>query len=196
MKILVKNLKNLATEYYKLPNETQQCFIRDESGTTWFLTGDIGEMAPNGTLKIIDRKKDLVKLMHGEYISLGKIESELKTSHFVENLCIYGDALASSCVALIVPNEAMLKTLEKPLGLEHKTFEQLCRNKKVNQAILKELQDLGVKSGLKKFEIPGAITLVTENWTPESGLVTSTSKLKRKIIKDFYQKEINSMYDK
>ena len=52
--------KNLATEYYKLPDETRKSFIRDESGITWFVTGDIGEMAPNGTLKIIDRKKDLV----------------------------------------------------------------------------------------------------------------------------------------
>ena len=187
---------NLATEYFKLPEETKQSFITDQLGNTWFLTGDIGEMAPNGTLKIIDRKKDLVKLIHGEYIALGKIESELKTSNFVESMCIYGDALESYCVALIVPNKAKLTTLAETLGLEHKAFEDLCSDKQLNYVIQKELQDLGNILGLNKFEIPGAITLVTEEWTPESGLVTSTSKLKRKIIQDFYQKEINSMYDK
>ena len=73
----------------------------------------------------------------------------------------------------------------KPVVLEYQ---------KLNFAILKELRDLGIKSGLKKFEIPDAITLVTEDWSPESGFVTSTSKVKRKVIQDFYQKEINFMY--
>ena len=188
--------KNLATEYFKLPDETKKSFIGDESGATWFLTGDIGEMAPNGMLKIIDRKKDLIKLIHGEYISLGTVESELKTSHLVESICIYGDALESYCIGLIVPNEVRLKALAETLGLENEGFEQLCIDRKLNQAILKKLQDFGSRAGLKFFEMPGAITLVTEDWTPESGLVTSTSKVKRKPIQDFYQKEINSMYGK
>jgi len=187
---------NLATEYYKLPNETSQSFIRDESGATWLLTGDIGEMSPNGTLKIIDRKKDLVKLAHGEYLSLGKVETGLKTSPLVESVCIYVDTLESHCVGLISPNKTKLKTLADTLGLEHMAFEDLCRNYQLNHVILKELQDLGTLSGLKRFEIPSAITLVPEDWTPESGFLTSTSKLKRKIIQEFYQKDINLMYSK
>ena len=75
-------------------------------------------------------------------------------------------------------------------------FEDLCRNDQLNHVILKELQDLGTLSGLKRFEIPSAITLVPEDWTPESGFLTSTSKLKRKIIQEFYQKDINLMYSK
>ena len=110
-------------------------------------------MAPNGTLKIIDRKKDLIKLIHGEYVSLGKVESELKTSGFVESICIYGDAMEAYCVALICPSKEKLKALAKILGSIHETFEELCVDKKLNSAILKELRELGIKSGLKKFEI-------------------------------------------
>ncbi len=50
-----------------------------------------------------DRKKDLVKLQAGEYVSLGKVESELKTSPLIDNICIYGDSTKNSCVALVVP---------------------------------------------------------------------------------------------
>lgn len=63
----------VAEGYYKMPNETAESFFEDEDGTRWFRTGDIGEMFPDGTLKIIDRKKDLTKLANGEFVSLGKV---------------------------------------------------------------------------------------------------------------------------
>ena len=151
-------------------------------------------MALDGTLKIIDRKKDLVKLNHGEYISLGKVESELRTSRFVESICIYGDSMTSYCVALISPNLAKLKALANEFGKRHDNVEELYNDTNLNRAILNELRSHGSKAGLKKFELPGAITLVKEEWTPESGFVTSTSKVKRKPIQSFYQNEINRMY--
>ncbi len=63
-----------------------------------------GQIEADGTLKIIDRKKDLVKLQFGEYVSLGKVESVLKTCPIVENICIYGEATKSYTVALVVPD--------------------------------------------------------------------------------------------
>ena len=75
-----------------------------EDGRRWFKSGDIGRLEPNGNLKIIDRKKDLVKLQFGEYVSLGKVEAALKTCPVVENVCIYGEATKSYCVALLVPD--------------------------------------------------------------------------------------------
>ena len=62
----------MATGYYKLEEKTKDEFYTDKNGTRWFHTGDVGEMYPDGTLKIIDRKKDLVKLQYGEYVSLGR----------------------------------------------------------------------------------------------------------------------------
>src|SRR5699024_3054808 len=63
----------VANGYYKKPEETAESFSVDEEGTRWFETGDIGEVLPNGTLKIIDRKEDLTKLANGEFVSLGKV---------------------------------------------------------------------------------------------------------------------------
>ena len=60
--------------------------------------------------------------------------------------------------------------------------------------LFQELCHHGKKAGLEKFELPGALTLCQELWTPESGLVTAAFKLKRKPIQDYYQKELNRMY--
>ena len=94
---------NVAVGYFKNPEETAKNFY-EENGRRWFRTGDIGELMEDGYVKIIDRKKDLVKLQAGEYVSLGKVESALKTCPLVDNICIYGDPSKSYVVALLVPN--------------------------------------------------------------------------------------------
>jgi len=187
---------NVATGYYKLPEKTAEDFFKDAEGRRWFRTGDIGEITPeDGTLRIIDRKKDLVKLHHGEYVSLGKVETELKTCSLVENVCVYGDPSQSYVVALVVPDRNKVTNLAaEKLGLSHLSFEQLCGDPEVKAAILKELVAHGRKACLEKFELPGALTLCTELWTPESGLVTAAFKLKRKPIQEYYQKDLKRMY--
>ena len=94
---------NVSMGYYKMPEKTKEDYHVID-GVRYFATGDIGEMLPNGNLKIIDRKKDLVKLQGGEYISLSKIEVSLKLLPFVENCCVCANSLKSSCVVLISPN--------------------------------------------------------------------------------------------
>ena len=89
--------------YFLMPDKTKEDFYM-EDGRRWFKSGDIGLLAPDGNLKIIDRKKDLVKLQFGEYVSLGKVEAVLKTCPVVENVCIYGESTKSYCVALLVPD--------------------------------------------------------------------------------------------
>lgn len=69
----------VARGYYMEPEKTKKDFVQDSTGKRWFATGDIGEIHAEGALRIIDRKKDLVKLAHGEYISLGKVESILSS---------------------------------------------------------------------------------------------------------------------
>ena len=194
---------NVALGYYKLPEKTKEDFFTDGDGLRWFRTGDIGEMYPDGTLKIIDRKKDLVKLDFGEYVSLGKVESLLKTCPLVENICVYGDSLKSYCVALLVPDRNKLTCLAEKLGIVNEgenreneaDFETLCANKDLVKNVLAELRAHGKKAGLEKFELPASLTICTELWTPESGLVTAAFKLKRKPIQDYYQKELKKMYE-
>jgi len=186
---------NVASEYFRLPEKTKEDFFCDETGRRWFRTGDIGEFGSQGTLKIIDRKKDLVKLHHGEYVSLGKVESLLKTCPIIENICVYGDSSESFVISLVVPDRNKLTEMAENLNLANKSFEDLCTDTTITTEVLKELQGHGKKVKLEKFEIPGATTLCPELWTPESGLVTAAFKLKRKPIQDYYQKELKQMYE-
>ena len=82
---------SVARGYFKNEEKTREDFY-NEGGKRWFRTGDIGEMFEDGTVRIVDRKKDLVKLQLVEYVSLGKVEAQLKTHPLVENICVYGDS--------------------------------------------------------------------------------------------------------
>lgn len=92
-----------------------------------------------------DRKKDLVKLQAGEYVSLGKVESELKTCPIVDNICVYGDSSKHYCVALVVPNQQQLSELAKRKGVAEESFEQLCSSAEIEKSVLQELVDHGKK---------------------------------------------------
>nr|XP_031846206.1 long-chain-fatty-acid--CoA ligase 4 isoform X1 [Nomia melanderi]XP_031846215.1 long-chain-fatty-acid--CoA ligase 4 isoform X1 [Nomia melanderi]XP_031846221.1 long-chain-fatty-acid--CoA ligase 4 isoform X1 [Nomia melanderi] len=184
---------NVSAGYYKLPDKTSEDFF-EEDGRQWFRTGDIGECHCDGCIKIIDRKKDLVKLQLGEYVSLGKVEAELKTCPVVENICVYGDAHKTYTVALVVPNHYYLEEIASNLGITGKSIEELCNNTQVEKAVLQELVEQAKKCNLQRFEIPGAVKLCTEQWSPDMGLVTAAFKLKRKAVQERYQHEINRMY--
>jgi len=97
-------------------------------------------------------------------------------------------------VALIVPDPTRLEALAERLDIHDESTESLCTNKTVIGAVLRELQAHGKKVGLEKWEMPGAITLCQDLWTPESGLVTAAFKLKRKPIQDYYSKDLKRMY--
>lgn len=184
---------NVSAGYYKLSEKTKEDFFQ-EDGRQWFRTGDIGEFHPDGSMKIIDRKKDLVKLQLGEYVSLGKVEAELKTCTVIENICVYGDANKAYTVALVVPNHHYLEEIANNLGITGKSLEELCSNPQIEKAVLQELVEQAEKCKLQRFEIPGAVKLCAEQWSPDMGLVTAAFKLKRKAVQERYQHEINRMY--
>lgn len=92
-----------------------------------------------------DRKKDLVKLQLGEYVSLGKVEAELKTCPVVENICVYGDSHKSYTVALVVPNQYYLEQIANDLGITGKNLEELCDNPDIEKAVLQELVEQAKK---------------------------------------------------
>ena len=103
---------------------------------------------PDGTFKIIDRKKDLVKLQHGEYISYGKVEAVLKTCPIVESICLYADSTKDYVVAVMVPVLAELsKISDKPAA-------QAIKDPKVQAEVVKTLQNYGINQNLLKVELP------------------------------------------
>lgn len=96
-----------------------------------------------------DRKKDLVKLQGGEYVSLGKVESQLKTCPVVDNICIYGNPFHMYTIALIVPNQHHLKEMAKKLNIENLNTisnDELFSNKSLEKVVVDELTAHGKKS--------------------------------------------------
>lgn len=179
--------------YFKKPDQTEECY-RQENGRRWFYTGDIGEMQANGNLKIIDRKKDLVKLHHGEYVSLTKVETELKGCEYVDNICVYGDSFKSYLVALVAPNPKSLKKLAESLGKKSTNMKELCEDKTITKRVTEAVIEYAKSAGLQKTEIPTKYKLCHEEWLPDAGLVTAAMKIRRKNIQIFYQKDINNLY--
>lgn len=185
----------VAAGYYKNSQLTKECFF-EEDGVRWFRTGDIGEVTNLGTFKIIDRKKDLVKLKNGEYIPLGKIETEMKTNHFVEQVCVCADSFQDYIVALVQVNEKNLKALACSVGVDPtKDNKELCKDPAIVQYLLVNFEAQLRRRRFKTVEIPKKLTLCAEEWTPDSGLVTAAFKLRRKQIQEHYQKEIDRMYE-
>lgn len=184
--------------YYKNEELTRESF-REEGGVRWFYTGDIGEIFPDGTLKIVDRKKDLVKLQFGEYISLGRVESVLKTCTLVDNLFVYGNSLHTYLVALVAPNLKQLQRIARRLGrdedfVSNATVKDLCQDAQVAKAAEEAILEYARGSGLLKTEVPGRVKLCSEEWKPDTGLVTATYKIRRKPLQSFYQRDIDAMY--
>ncbi|RDW79742.1 putative long-chain-fatty-acid-CoA ligase [Coleophoma cylindrospora] len=176
--------------YWQNEKETAEALTKDG----WFKTGDIGEWDQNGHLKIIDRKKNLVKTQNGEYIALEKLESIYRSATVVANICVYADEQKTRPIALIVPAEPALKKLAESIGVEGSGLEDLVHNKKIQDAVLKELQDKGRSGGLSGIEIIEGVVLADEEWTPANGLTTSAQKLNRKAILTKYKKEVEQAY--
>ena len=198
---IILSSKSLTKGYYNLQDESSNAsFVLDTNGERWFRTGDIGQINPiTGSLRLIDRRKDLVKLQMGEYVSLSKVESEIKIHPLVDTVCVYADPTKTATVALIIPDSTTLFELKNQLNIsdienvENKRAT-LCKNPVLIDYVLKDISNY-VSKRLERFEIPKAITLVSELWTPDSGFVTSAMKLKRKPIQSAYQNDINRMYD-
>ncbi|CZS97197.1 probable long-chain-fatty-acid-CoA ligase [Rhynchosporium agropyri] len=160
----------------------------------WFRTGDIGEWAPNGHLKIIDRKKNLVKTLNGEYIALEKLESIYCSSNIVSNLCVYAAADRNKPIAIVIPILATLQKLAEDKGIKDQSYEKLVQNDKISKLVLRELQDTGRKAGLAPFQILDGVVLTDAEWTPQNGFLTAAQKLSRRKIVAGYETEIDVAY--
>ena len=148
--------------YFKNDEETKAAITEDH----WFKTGDVGEFDKNGHLKMIDRKKNLVKNLHGEYIALEKLESVYRSAPITQNICVYAAEDKTKPIAIIVPVEAALKKLAHENGIEGQGSDDLVHDKKLNRIVLGELQAAGKKAGLKGIEIIDGVVLSAEEWTP------------------------------
>jgi long-chain acyl-CoA synthetase len=168
--------------YYHDEQQTAEALTPDG----WLKTGDIGEWDKNGHLKIIDRKKNLVKTMNGEYIALEKVlliryckihvlltypqlESIYRSSPLVSNICVYASPDHAKPIAIIMPAEPAMKELAAANSIPAPDgIKSLLNNEKFQDIVLKEIQAAGRKGGLSGIELVSGVVLVHEEWTPQN----------------------------
>ncbi len=185
--ILVKG-ENVMKGYYKDPEKTKEAI--DEEG--WFHTGDIGELDDQRMLRITDRKKEIFKLSGGKYVAPQIIENVFKESMFIEQIMVVGENRKFTA-ALIVPDFTFLHNW---CALHHVKFrdnKDLIKNPKVVARYEREVEkynrQLGHIQQVKKFR------LVCEAWSAETGELSPTQKLKRKVILQKYAPLIDEIYE-
>jgi len=162
-------------------------------GQRFFRTGDIGQLNKDGSLSIIDRKKDLWKGPNGEYVALTQVEAALKLVEYVEMPMVYGKTGGNYPIALICPVKPSLEKLAGELGVTG-DFAALCGNDKIVEKVYAACKAKCKEMKLVEFAIPTRIALISDPWTPENDLLTAAMKLKRPIIAEKHKEEIAKLY--
>ncbi|MER6785698.1 AMP-dependent synthetase/ligase [Streptomyces sp. NPDC000658] len=174
--------------YHKLPEKTAEVLEADG----WFHTGDIGELSPDGYLRITDRKKDLIKTSGGKYIAPAEVEGQFKAvCPYVSNILVHG-ADRNFCTALIALDEPSILDWAKENGLAGKSYEEV-----VAAPATVELVDGYVKQlneGLQRWQTIKKFRLLPRDLDVEHGEITPSLKLKRPVVEREYKHLIDEMY--
>jgi len=154
----------------------------------------LGNGKKNGTLSIIDRKKNIFKLAQGEYVAAEYVESIYRKNKFVEQIFIYGDSFKHALVAIVIPDSDVLVSWGKTNKPNLKDFKALCNDQSVQKMLFTQLTKTAREYDLKGFEIAKEIYFETELFSVENGLLTPTFKLKRPQLKERYKDIIDKLY--
>jgi len=184
--------------YHKNQEETDKVLEKDG----WLHTGDIGRWNADGTLSIIDRKKNIFKLAQGEYVAAEKIEMAVAKSKYISQPWVYGNSFFPQLVAVVVPDFATLLPKAKEDGWyeEGMTKEQVAAHPKAVELILKEIEFESKGAKLKSFEVPkkvlleGTINELAQGFSIDNDCLTPTFKLKRPQLLKRYKEQVDAMY--
>ncbi|MGM0621158.1 MAG: AMP-dependent synthetase/ligase [Bacteroidota bacterium] len=173
--------------YYKSPEMTAE--VIDKNG--WFHTGDIGVLEEGKYLKITDRKKEIFKLSGGKYVAPQMIENKLKTSNLIDQVMVIGENQKYAS-ALVSPNFPLLHDWCAEHKIHYENNSELIKIPEVFAKIRKEVDEINKTLGA--HEQINRIRLVCDEWTPATGELSPTLKLRRNAVAVKYQKLINEIY--
>lgn len=178
---------NIMQGYWKNTLATQEA-IGDDG---YFKTGDIGRFDSEGNLYITDRKKDLIITSGGKNVAPQPIENALKTDKYIAQAVLVGDG-KNFIAALIVPNFDRLMPWAKRKRINFKDKKDLIGNPEVNKKIMKRI--MNVNKNFSSYEHVKKICLLEDEMTQERGELTPTLKVKRRVVNEMYEKQINDLY--
>lgn len=184
--ILVKG--DTVMKGYSRVEDNEEAFTSDG----WFRTGDIGHIDADGFLVITDRKKDLIKTSGGKYIAPQRIESLIKSSRFVSQVVVVGNARKFAS-ALIVPNLELLRGYAAMKGIEYGGDSELLANYRIIDLIERQVDKYTTE--LARFEKVKKVALLENEFTTESGELTPTLKPRRSVIEKKYEAVIDRLYE-
>lgn len=184
--ILVKG--DTVMKGYSRAEDNEEAFTSDG----WFRTGDIGHIDADGFLVITDRKKDLIKTSGGKYIAPQMIESLIKSSRFVSQVVVVGNARKFAS-ALIVPNLELLRGYAAMKGIEYGADRELVADQRIINLIERQIDKY--TSELARFEKVKRVALLENEFTTESGELTPTLKPRRSVIEKKYAAVIDRLYE-
>jgi long-chain acyl-CoA synthetase len=174
--------------YYKDEAQTKQVF--DAEG--WFHTGDVGHLVEGKYLVITDRKKEIFKLSNGKFIAPQLIENRIKESVFVDQVMVVGEHQKFAS-ALLVPDFKYLKEWRAKQDLVNgKSHEELIGLPEVNSVFREEISKINRE--LQDWEKINRIRLVADEWSPATGELSASLKLKRKVVAERYAELLKSIY--
>ncbi|MGV9569708.1 AMP-dependent synthetase/ligase, partial [Streptomyces nigra] len=174
--------------YHGLPEKTAEVLEADG----WFHTGDIGELSPDGYLRITDRKKDLIKTSGGKYIAPAEVEGQFKAvCPYVSNILVHG-ADRNFCTALIALDEVALQPWAEENGLAGKSYAEIVAAPETVAMVDAYVQQLN--AGLQKWQTIKKFRLLPRDLDVEHGEITPSLKLKRPVVEREYKDLIEEMY--
>ncbi|WP_445528552.1 AMP-dependent synthetase/ligase [Streptomyces cyslabdanicus] len=174
--------------YHKLPEKTAEVLEADG----WFHTGDIGELSPDGYLRITDRKKDLIKTSGGKYIAPAEVEGRFKAvCPYVSNILVHG-ADRNFCTALIALDEVAILDWAKENGLEGRSYAEVVAAPRTVEMVDGYVRQLN--EGLQRWQAIRKFRLLPRDLDVEHGEVTPSLKLKRPVVEREYKHLIDEMY--
>jgi len=179
--------------YFRDPENTKKMI--DEDG--WLHSGDVGMVyGDHLKFKIIDRVKEIFKLVQGEYIAPSKLESVYGKSDYVGQICVYGQSVKSYVIAIICPKKHNVITFlkEKDILKDGEEVESHYTNPVLLEEVKKSLDKLAAANNFNSLEKIGKVILSPIDFSTDNELLTPTQKLVRRKVETYFKKDIEQIY--